>query len=66
MTPPKLLIPSDNNILEIVRTIKTKTEIFYEYKFTSSETKLGMLMTMSEEQLSKNLRKNIMTELIPE
>jgi len=61
MPPKKLLIPSDSNELELVRTIKGK-EIIYEYKFTKSETKLGMLMTISEEQLNKNLKREIFKE----
>ena len=58
MPPEKLLIPSDSNELEYVQTIKGK-EIIYEYKFTKSETKLGMLMTISEEQLNKGLKREI-------
>jgi len=58
MPPKKLIIPSDSNELEYVQTIKG-TEIIYEYKFTKSETKLGMLMTISEEQLNKNLKQKI-------
>jgi hypothetical protein len=47
MTPPqKLTIPSDSNILELVRTIKGKE--LYEYKFIKSETKLGLLMTITD------------------
>jgi hypothetical protein len=63
--PNKLLIPTDSNELELVRIIKGK-ENNYEYKFTRSETKLGMLMTMSEEQLKNNLRKNIIKTIINE
>ena len=58
MPPEKLICPSDSNELEYVQTIKGK-EIIYEYKFTKSETKLGMLMTISEEQLNKNLKREI-------
>ena len=54
----KLLIPSDNNELEYVQTIKGK-EILHQYKFTKSETKEGMLMTLTEKQLEENLRKGI-------
>jgi hypothetical protein len=54
----KLLIPSDNNELEYVQTIKGK-EILHQYKFTKSETKEGMLMTITEEQLNKNLKQKI-------
>jgi hypothetical protein len=58
MPPEKLLILSDSNELEYVQPIKGK-EIIYEYKFTKSETKKGMLMTISEEQLNKNLKREI-------
>jgi Tat protein secretion system quality control protein TatD with DNase activity len=63
MIPNKLLIHTDSNILELVRITKENN---YEYKFTRSETKLGMLMTMSEEQLKNNLRKNIIKTIINE
>lgn len=59
MTPPKLLtVATDNNELELIRTIKGKENI-YEYKFTKSETKKGMLMTLSESQLESELKKKI-------
>jgi hypothetical protein len=58
MTPQKLIIPSDGNILELVQTIKGK-ELNYEYKFIKSETKKGMLMTISEENLKTNLKREI-------
>jgi hypothetical protein len=61
MPPKKLICPTDSNELELVRTIKGK-EITYEYQFTKSETKKGMLMTISEEQLNKNLRNKIFNE----
>lgn len=54
----KLLIPSDNNELEYVQTIKGK-EVLHQYKFTKSETKEGMLMTITDEQLNKNLKQKI-------
>jgi len=60
MKPPeKILIPSDENVIELVQISKTELQ----YKFIKSETKKGLLMTMSEEQLKINLRKKIMTEL---
>jgi hypothetical protein len=62
--PKKLIIPSDSNELELVRTIKTKTELSYEYQFTKSETKKGMLMTISEENLNKNLKQKIFIEQV--
>lgn len=54
----KLLIPSDNNELEYVQTIKGK-EILHQYKFTKSETKEGMLMTITDTELQKNIRRGI-------
>jgi hypothetical protein len=54
----KLLIPSDENELEYVQTIKGK-EILHQYKFTKSETKEGVLMTITEDQLNKNLKQKI-------
>jgi hypothetical protein len=61
LTPKKLIIPSDSNELELVRTIKGK-EISYEYQFTKSETKKGMLMTISDENLKTNLKREIFKE----
>jgi hypothetical protein len=59
MIPPqKLICVSDSNELELVRTIKGK-ELSYEYQFTKSETKKGMLMTISESNLEKNIRREI-------
>ena len=58
MPPKKLLIPTDSNELEYVQTLKGK-ELMYEYRFTKSETKLGMLMTITEDQLNQNLKKQI-------
>ena len=56
--PDKVLIPSDNNEIILVRTIKGK-ELIYEYQFTKSETKQGLLMTITEENLNKNLKRQI-------
>jgi hypothetical protein len=61
MIPKKLIIPSDSNELELIRTIKGK-EITYEYKFTKSETKKGMLMTITDENLKTNLKREIFKE----
>lgn len=60
--PNKILIQSDNNEMTLVRTMKTKTEITYEYQFTKSETKEGLIMTISEENLIKNLKREIFKE----
>jgi hypothetical protein len=62
MIPKKLICVSDSNELELVRTIKTKTELSYEYQFTKSETKKGMLMTITEENLKTNLKREIFKE----
>jgi hypothetical protein len=61
MIPKKLICVSDSNELELVRTIKGK-ELNYEYKFIKSETKKGMLMTISEENLKTNLKREIFKE----
>jgi hypothetical protein len=58
MTPQKLLIPSDGNILELVQTIKGK-ELIHEFKFIKSDTKEGVLMTITDENLTKNLNREI-------
>jgi hypothetical protein len=58
IAPNKIIILSDSNELELVRTIKGK-EIIYEYQFTKSETKKGMLMTITEENLKTNLKREI-------
>jgi hypothetical protein len=61
MIPKKLICVSDNNELELVRTIKGK-ELSYEYQFTKSETKKGMLMTINDENLKTNLKREIFKE----
>ena len=43
----------------VVISEKNLKEISYEYKFTKSETKLGMLMTLTDEQLNINIKKGI-------
>lgn len=55
----KLTIRSDGNELEFVQVIKQKTGNLLEYIFTKSETKLGMKMTFTEEQLEKALKNKI-------
>jgi len=62
MPPQKLICVSDSNKLELVRTIKTKTETSFEYQFTKSETKEGMLMTISEKALEKCLKNEILKD----
>ena len=58
MIPQKLTVLSDNNELEYVQTLKGK-ELIYEYKFTKPETKKGMLMTLTDEQLKTSIKKGI-------
>lgn len=61
MTPPqKLTIPSDGNIIQFVRMIKTKTEISYEYIYIKGEVQLGKTVTFSEKGLNDCLRKEIL------
>ena len=59
MIPQKITCLTDRNELQFVRIIKTKSETIYEYQFTKSETKDGMLMTFSESELESVLRKKI-------
>lgn len=47
------------NELEKIETLKTKEGIIHKFKFTKSETKEGMLMTITDEQLNKNLKQKI-------
>lgn len=57
--PNKILIPSDMNELEKIETIKTKEGITHKFKFTKSVTKEGLIMTITEDQLNKNLKQKI-------
>ena len=68
MIPKKLTCLTDGSELEFTRVITKvtesksgakKTEISYEYRFIKSETKKGMLMTLSDEQLKTNIKKGI-------
>ena len=59
MIPQKITCLTDRNELQFVRMIKTKSETIYEYQFTKSETKDGMLMTFSGSELETVLRKKI-------
>jgi hypothetical protein len=54
--PKNIRILSDNNEIELVRTIKIKTGDLYQYKFIFSITKMGLLFTMTENELNKNLK----------
>jgi len=54
--PPKvILIKSDDNVMEYSKTLKTKTEINYEYLITKSLTKEGTTVLFSEKELERLL-----------
>ena len=61
MIPQKLICSTDDNELEFVKIIKGK-EIILEYRFSKSQTKKGMIMTFSEDQLKKSLSNKIFSE----
>lgn len=62
MTPPKKLkCPSDDNELEFIQIIKTKTELNYEYRYTKSATKTENII-ISETWLMKYLKDKIFIE----
>lgn len=55
--PPKnILIKSDSNEIEHIRTVSNKSENMYVYKFIKSITKLGIEMVFTEKELIKNLK----------
>lgn len=54
--PNKLLITSDNNILQLIKTIKQKDGNVYLYRFIKSVTKLNWECGFTEKELEKNLR----------
>jgi hypothetical protein len=62
MTPQKIRIVSDGNELLLVEKLlpnaKQKKELIV-YKYTKSETKLGLLLPMPPEQLDKMLKDGI-------
>ena len=63
MIPPKKLkCPSDDNELEFIQIIKTKTEIDYEYKYTKSAAKTENII-ISEVWLIKYLKDKIFVEI---
>lgn len=62
MPPKKILIPSDSNEMELVRIIKIKLEISYEYHYTKSATKTGNII-FSEALLEKYLKNKIFIEI---
>lgn len=56
--PSKILIESDNNIIELVKVIPksiNRREVMYLYKYIKSETKLGKEMELTEEYIKKQL-----------
>lgn len=54
--PNKILITSDENILELKQVVKLKNkEDLYLYEFIKSETKLNMEVGFSEIELKRNL-----------
>jgi len=62
--PPKnIIIKSDDNELEFIKTVKTKTELMYEYKFIKSKTKLGTVMLFTEKELMKCLSSFLFIEI---
>lgn len=59
--PPKMiLITSDGSKIKYIQTIKTgkKSEtLLYEFEYTESETKAGMKLTITPEELKSQLTK---------
>lgn len=63
MKPPqKILIPSDDNEMEFVQIIKTKTELLYEYRYTKSATKTENI-NFNETWLEKYLKNKTFIEI---
>lgn len=67
IAPKKILIPSDGNELEFVKTIKitqSKNDISYEYEYTytKSATKTGNIL-FTERWLTKCLKEKIFIEI---
>ncbi len=61
--PKKIFIPSDENVLELIREIKEKGEISYEYKYIISETKTGSTIVFDEKTIKDYLSKGIFKEI---
>lgn len=52
-TPPnKILITSDNNVLEFVKIKKVNKEDLYVYQFIVSKIKLGMETSFTQKELT--------------
>lgn len=61
--PPKQLqIISDDNLIEYVRTIKTKSDTTFEYRYIKSATKVNNV-TFSEEVLRKFIANETFVEV---
>ena len=60
MIPPnKITIKSDGNILELLETKKPpKGEVTFIYKYSKSKSKLGELLPMDEQTLTKLIKVN--------
>ena len=60
MNPPKQIhILSDDNILDYVETKKPpKGEVTFIYKYSKSKSKLGELLPMDEQTLTKLIKVN--------
>lgn len=63
--PKKLVILSDKTELEYKGTIKPvkTTLVYYQYQYTKSKTKMGMLLGLSPEQLQSMIKNNIAKEI---
>lgn len=56
LPPSKIFISSDNNELVFIKIINQKKgEALYQYEFSKSKTKLGMLVEFTEDNLKRNL-----------
>ncbi len=56
MKPPlKILITSDDNQIQFLKTIKTKTGVWYVYEYVVSKTKKGMEIYFDEKELRYQL-----------
>lgn len=60
MNPPKQIhILSDDNILDYVETKKPpKGEVTFIYKYSKSKSKLGELLALNENDLTKLIKVN--------
>lgn len=61
MIPPKLTIPSDDTIIEL-KHFNDKTKIA-TYIYVKSLAKLGMELKITEEQLQKNIKNNLLVKI---